>query len=65
MVRACWSKADAELRRIRGSRMSMIFQNPLSSLNPVFTIGNQVSHVIRIHQGKNKAGARPTGGGDL
>jgi len=51
-------KSDAELRRIRGSRMSMIFQNPLSSLNPVFTIGNQVSHVIRIHQGKNKPEAR-------
>ena len=51
-------KSDAELRRIRGSRMSMIFQNPLSSLNPVFTIGNQLSHVIRIHQGKNKAEAR-------
>ncbi len=47
-------KGDAELRQIRGSRMSMIFQNPLSSLNPVFTIGNQVGHVIRIHQAKNK-----------
>ena len=47
-------KSDAELRRIRGSRMSMIFQNPLSSLNPVFTIGNQVGHVISIHQARNK-----------
>ncbi len=52
------SKSDAELRRIRGRRMSMIFQNPLSSLNPVFTIGNQVGHVISIHQGKNKKDAR-------
>jgi oligopeptide/dipeptide ABC transporter ATP-binding protein len=51
-------KSEAELRRIRGSRMSMIFQNPLSSLNPVFTIGNQVSHVIGIHQNKNKKEAR-------
>lgn len=51
-------KGDAELRRIRGSRMSMIFQNPLSSLNPVFTIGNQVGHVISIHQNKNKKEAR-------
>ncbi|MCP4629047.1 MAG: ABC transporter ATP-binding protein [bacterium] len=48
------AKSDAELRRIRGSRMSMIFQNPLSSLNPVFTIGNQVGHVISIHQARNK-----------
>jgi len=50
--------SDAELRRIRGSRMSMIFQNPLSSLNPVFTIGDQVGHVISIHQGKKKKEAR-------
>jgi len=47
-------KSDAELRRIRGRRMSMIFQNPLSSLNPVFTIGNQVGHVISIHQTRDK-----------
>jgi len=51
-------KGDAELRRIRGSRMSMIFQNPLSSLNPVFTIGNQVGHVISIHQNKTKEESR-------
>ena len=50
-------KNDAELRRIRGGRMSMIFQNPLSSLNPVFTIGNQVGHVISIHQNQNKQAA--------
>ena len=49
-----FEKSDADLRHIRGSRMSMIFQNPLSSLNPVFTIGNQVGHVISIHQNKNK-----------
>jgi oligopeptide/dipeptide ABC transporter ATP-binding protein len=51
-------KSDGELRRIHGCRMSMIFQNPLSSLNPVFTIGNQVGHVISIHQGRNKKEAR-------
>lgn len=51
-------KSKAELRHIRGNRMSMIFQNPLSSLNPVFTIGNQVGHVISIHEGKNKKDAR-------
>ncbi len=51
-------KDIAELRRIRGSRMSMIFQNPLSSLNPVFTIGNQVRHVISIHQYQSKQAAR-------
>ena len=51
-------KSEAEWRRIRGRRISMIFQNPLSSLNPVFTIGNQVAHVISIHEGKDKKDAR-------
>ncbi|MPZ66457.1 MAG: ATP-binding cassette domain-containing protein [Pseudonocardiaceae bacterium] len=38
-----------ELRRIRGSAMSMIFQEPVSALNPVFTIGQQISDVLRAH----------------
>ncbi len=37
------------LQQVRGGRIAMIFQNPLSSLNPVFTIGQQVTHVIRLH----------------
>jgi len=41
---------EGQLARIRGARVSMGFQNPLTSLNPVFTIGEQVSHVIRLHQ---------------
>ncbi len=45
------AKSEKEMRDIRGGRISMIFQNPLSSLNPVFTIGSQVSHIIRVHQG--------------
>ncbi len=40
--------ADA-LRRIRGNRISMIFQEPMTALNPVFTIGNQLSEVFRVH----------------
>ncbi|MBU2513850.1 ABC transporter ATP-binding protein [bacterium] len=47
-------KSDDELRKIRGGKIAMIFQNPLTSLNPVFTIGDQVSHIIRIHQTKNR-----------
>ena len=43
-------KSDSEMRKIRGKKISMIFQNPLSSLNPVFTIGDQVSYIIGIHQ---------------
>jgi len=40
----------ARMRRIRGSRISMIFQEPMNSLNPVFTIGNQMREVVRIHR---------------
>ncbi len=45
---------EREFAEIRGSKISMIFQNPMTSLNPVFTIGNQMGHVIRIHQGLRK-----------
>jgi len=43
-------KSEEEMRAIRGSRISMIFQNPTSSLNPVFTIGDQIASVINLHQ---------------
>ena len=42
--------SEKEMRRIRGNRISMIFQEPMTSLNPVFTIGNQVAEAIRLHQ---------------
>ena len=42
---------DAELNRIRGKSISMVFQNPLTSLNPVYTVENQLSEVLRIHTG--------------
>jgi len=43
-------KSGEQMQAIRGSRISMIFQNPTSSLNPVFTIGDQIASVIRLHQ---------------
>jgi oligopeptide/dipeptide ABC transporter ATP-binding protein len=44
-------KASAEeIRRIRGNRISMIFQEPMTALNPVFTIGNQLSEVFQVHR---------------
>lgn len=49
---------EPEMRKIRGKDISMIFQEPMTSLNPVFTVGNQVAEAIRIHQGASKAEAR-------
>lgn len=42
--------SDNELRKYRGNRVSMIFQEPVSSLNPVFTVGEQIAEVIRVHR---------------
>jgi peptide/nickel transport system ATP-binding protein len=49
--------SDEEMRRIRGNNISMIFQEPMTSLNPVFTTGDQVAEAVRLHQGKSKAEA--------
>jgi len=42
--------SEPEMREVRGNRISMIFQEPMTSLNPVFTIGNQIMEAIRVHQ---------------
>ncbi|MFK3979053.1 dipeptide ABC transporter ATP-binding protein [Micromonospora sp. NPDC050397] len=47
-----------EVRRIRGVRMGMVFQDPLTSLNPTMRIGTQVAEPLRVHQGVGKAEAR-------
>ena len=49
---------DAQMRKVRGNDISMIFQEPMTSLNPVMTIGNQIAEVILLHQGLTKAEAR-------
>ena len=41
---------EAEMRKIRGNRMSLIFQEPMTSLNPVMRIGDQITEVVRLHQ---------------
>ena len=46
--------SEKEMRKIRGNKISMIFQEPMTSLNPVFTVGNQVSEAILLHQGLKK-----------
>jgi len=48
----------ADLRGIRGSQISMIFQEPMTSLNPVFTVGYQLTEVLRLHMGMRPAQAR-------
>lgn len=45
--------SERELRKIRGNEVSMIFQDPMTSLNPVFTVGNQIREVILLHTGMN------------
>jgi len=47
-----------ELRKLRGRQMAMIFQEPMSSLNPVFTVGEQIMEAIELHQGVSRAAAR-------
>ncbi len=49
---------DAELRKIRGNRIAMIFQDPMTSLNPVLTINRQISEVLELHLGMSRSEAR-------
>lgn len=48
---------EKEMCKIRGNEVSIIFQDPMTSLNPVFTVGNQIGEVIHLHTNKNKAQA--------
>src|SRR5258708_32162182 len=49
---------DDEMRHIRGNEISMIFQEPMTSLNPVLTIGDQIAETVRLHQGATSRQAR-------
>jgi len=51
-------KSEAEMRHIRGNEISMIFQEPMTSLNPVFTVGDQIMEAIMLHQKVGKREAR-------
>ena len=50
--------SEAEMRAIRGNSIAMIFQEPMSSLNPVFTVGSQIAEAVRLHQGLGRQAAR-------
>lgn len=49
--------SKGQMRRVRGADMAMIFQEPMTSLNPVFSVGEQIAESIRLHQGLGHAGA--------
>ena len=50
--------SDTRLRAVRGNDISMVFQEPMTSLNPVFTVGEQISETLRRHQGRNRRQAK-------
>jgi oligopeptide transport system ATP-binding protein len=52
-VRDLVGLSEAEMRRVRGNDVAMIFQEPMTSLNPVYTVGNQVIEAITLHQGRS------------
>ncbi len=56
---------ESEMRRIRGNDISMIFQEPMTSLNPVYTVGDQIAEAIVLHQGKSKKEAMDMAAGML
>jgi oligopeptide/dipeptide ABC transporter ATP-binding protein len=51
-------KTEEQMQKIRGCKISMIFQEPMTSLDPVFTVGNEIMEVIELHQGLGKEEAR-------
>jgi peptide/nickel transport system ATP-binding protein len=55
--RDLFALTDREMRDIRGNDISMIFQEPMTSLNPVLTVGRQIRETLRLHQGLNKTAA--------
>ena len=50
--------SERDMTRLRGDRMAMVFQEPMTSLNPVFTVGDQIGEVLRVHRGLSASAAR-------
>jgi peptide/nickel transport system ATP-binding protein len=49
--------SNEDIRKVRGNRIAMVFQEPMTALNPVFTVGDQIAEVARIHDGDSRAAA--------
>ena len=60
-ARICCRRSEGEMRRIRGNEISMIFQEPMTSLNPVFTVGDQIMEAIMLHQELEQEGGPGAG----
>jgi peptide/nickel transport system ATP-binding protein len=56
---------EAQMMRVRGAELGMIFQNPMTHLDPVMTIGDQIAEPLRVHQGMSRAAARERAAGLL
>lgn len=56
--RDIYKLSEKELQKIRGRKITMIFQDPMTALNPVMTIGNQIAEVVELHNGGDKNAAR-------
>ena len=52
------TKTEAQMRKIRGHKIAMIFQDPMTSLNPVLTVGEQIAEAVRLHLGYSRADSR-------
>jgi len=50
-------KSERDMRHIRGKRIAMILQDPMASLNPLFTVGDQVAEPLRVHEGSSRKSA--------
>src|SRR5216110_3125899 len=48
------AKSETEMRHVRGKRIAMILQDPMASLNPLFTVGDQVAETLRVHEGASR-----------
>jgi len=55
------AKSEREMRGIRGAEIGMIFQEPMTALNPLYTVGNQIGEVLELHLGMSKEAARARG----